>query len=159
MPGCTGHMYAKPGKKKPIITLDCLLAGRPAAAKSPWKTGGHCPQRQSFTPGLCRFQLPNVWTNASNIEFNLTAFTASGGEPLQYSWGLGTQAGLTDVIPLTPVTSAPQVGGPALRAGRLKPGPVQCAQCSARTLLQGVIATGMGCVWGGRGWSLAGLGA
>ena len=59
-----------------------------------------------------RFQLPTVWTNASNIGFNFTAFTASGGEPLRYSWGLGTQAGLDDVISLTPIETPPMVGAP-----------------------------------------------
>ena len=60
---------------------------------------------QSHMLPCCRFQLPSVWTNASTVDFNFSAFSLSTGEQIVYQWGLGASKGMDDVIPLQPANT------------------------------------------------------
>ena len=55
---------------------------------------------------LRSFQLPTVWTNASQVTYNFTAFSLPTGETIVYTWGLGSAPGQDDVLPLMPVNTS-----------------------------------------------------
>lgn len=53
-------------------------------------------------PCVHRIILPTVWTNVRTIAFNFTNFQAPQdyGGNLTYYWGLGSEPGVDDVLPL-----------------------------------------------------------
>ncbi|KAK9786282.1 hypothetical protein WJX73_000303 [Symbiochloris irregularis] len=94
VPACLG------GQLISIQGTGLYVPDNPAANPS----GSVCDIQPPSCNAGCGIMLPSVWTNVRTITFNFTAFQPPPGYNgnITYSWGLGSDRELADVLPLRP---------------------------------------------------------